>query len=293
MKSLKGVLATLTTPFYENGDFALSMLEANVDRYAVSGIHGYLTLTAGGEEKSLSVDEKHTIINCVARRKGKNQTLTAGSFYESTNETIEFARRAEGLGAEYIALLPPSSVSGCLADDALFRYFTDAASSINVPCVLFKAPQYSGGLDINREVIKKCIAHPNITGIIDASSSGIETLICNTPKEFSIISGNADTFLSTLMNGGAGVAATLASSYPVILLDVYDAFVNGDYASLQVLSRKMIRLNGIVTGAYGIASVKYAMEKNGFYGGDPRLPLLPLTGDEKARLDREIEEILA
>jgi len=39
----------------------------------------------------------------------------------------------------------------------------------------------------------------------------------------------------------------------------------------------------------GIAGVKYACDFNGFYGGRPRAPLLPVTGGERA----EIEGILA
>ena len=38
-----------------------------------------------------------------------------------------------------------------------------------------------------------------------------------------------------------------------------------------------------------IPGVKYAMDYNGFYGGPPRLPLLPLTADKKT----EVEQLLA
>ena len=40
-----------------------------------------------------------------------------------------------------------------------------------------------------------------------------------------------------------------------------------------------------VAGGLGIAGIKYACELNGYYGGSPRLPLLPLTADEKAEVE--------
>ena len=35
----------------------------------------------------------------------------------------------------------------------------------------------------------------------------------------------------------------------------------------------------------GIPAIKYAMDLNGYYGGMPRLPLLPLTAAVKSEID--------
>jgi len=292
MMQLKGVFAPVTTPFDDNGGLALSMLESNIERYAGSGIHGYLALGSNGENKSLTTDEKIKAVQCIASRKNKNQTLIVGSIYESTMETVEFAKRAEAIGADYIALLPPSYFKSQMKDAVLIRYFTDVASSVGVPCTLYRAPQFSGGVDININVIKKCAEHPNISGIKDSSPGGIEKLLFAVPDGFRVLSGTANTFLGALMNGGAGVVASLANSYPGVVLDVYNAFLRGEYELLISLNRRMIRLNDVVSGAYGVAAVKYAMDKNGYCGGAPRLPLFPLTEDEKTGLGKAIDGIL-
>jgi dihydrodipicolinate synthase/N-acetylneuraminate lyase len=41
----------------------------------------------------------------------------------------------------------------------------------------------------------------------------------------------------------------------------------------------------------GIPGIKYAMDFNGYYGGPPRLPLLPLTADKKAEVERVMSGI--
>jgi 4-hydroxy-2-oxoglutarate aldolase len=46
-----------------------------------------------------------------------------------------------------------------------------------------------------------------------------------------------------------------------------------------------------VAGALGIAGIKYACDFNGYYGGKPRLPLLPLTADEKAEVEKLLVHI--
>jgi dihydrodipicolinate synthase/N-acetylneuraminate lyase len=39
----------------------------------------------------------------------------------------------------------------------------------------------------------------------------------------------------------------------------------------------------------GLAGIKYACDFNGYYGGSPRAPILPLTAEQKA----EVEQLLA
>ena len=50
----------------------------------------------------------------------------------------------------------------------------------------------------------------------------------------------------------------------------------------------MIPVNKSVTATYGIAGLKTALDMLGYFGGDPRLPLLPNSKQEKL----EIDEIL-
>ncbi len=46
-----------------------------------------------------------------------------------------------------------------------------------------------------------------------------------------------------------------------------------------------------VGGELGIPGIKYAMDLNGYYGGPSRLPLLPLTAEQKAEVERLMAEI--
>ena len=49
------------------------------------------------------------------------------------------------------------------------------------------------------------------------------------------------------------------------------------------MQRAIIRVNREVSDKYGVAGVKVAMDFAGFYGGELRLPLLPLTQDDKEK----------
>jgi 4-hydroxy-2-oxoglutarate aldolase len=50
-----------------------------------------------------------------------------------------------------------------------------------------------------------------------------------------------------------------------------------------------MELNQKVSGKFGVAGVKAAMDFAGFYGGPPRSPLAPLTAEEKKKLWEELK----
>jgi len=45
-----------------------------------------------------------------------------------------------------------------------------------------------------------------------------------------------------------------------------------------------------VSGSGGVAAVKYAMDLAGIYGGEPRLPLLPLKDEIKENLRNTLKK---
>lgn len=284
IKPCTGVFAPITTNFHPNGELDLASLKQNVIRYANSPIHGYLALGSNGENKSLTLEEKIAVAKTIIDNKNSEQIVMAGSIFESTAETISFAKEMERLGADYITLLSPCYFKNAMKDDVLLRYFTDVASSVNTPCMLYNAPQFCGGITLSLNLIKECAKHPNIVGIKDSSSGNVEKIALSVPKDFQVLSGSANTFFSCLLNGGIGGVISLANSVPEVVCKLYDYFVAGNLQKAAALNREIIKANMGVSGKYGVAGVKYAMDLHGFIGGDPRLPLLPITEDGKAAI---------
>ena len=280
-KICTGVFAPITTTFDPDGTLNLDAMRENVKKYAASPIHGYLALGSNGENKSLTNEEKIAVAKVIIENKAPEQIVMAGSIFESTMETIAFAKEMEKLGADYITLLSPCYFKSAMKDEVLIRYFTDVASAVDTPCMLYNAPQFCGGITLILNVIKECAKHPNIVGIKDSSSGNVEKIALSVPKDFQVLSGSANTFLSCLLNGGIGGVISLANSVPDVVCRLYDYFVKGELAKAAALNREVIKANMGVSGKYGVAGVKYAMDLNGFFGGAPRLPLLSISEEGK------------
>ena len=280
-----GVFAPITTPFDEKGEVAYDKLKENMKFYAKSGLKGYLALGSNGENKSLSNNEKERVLETIIKNKGPEQVVMAGCIFESTKETIEFARIAQGLGADFITLLPPSYFKKEMTDPVLLRYFSDVASSVTTPCLVYNAPQFCGGTTLSVSLVKEIAKHPNIVGLKDSSTGNIESFLLAVRDTFNVMPGSANFFVNGLIMGAPGGVISLANVFPEITCKLYDLTVSKKYEEAFKLNEKVIQLNKSVSGSGGVAAVKYAMDLAGLYGGNPRLPLLPLSDDLRKKIE--------
>jgi dihydrodipicolinate synthase/N-acetylneuraminate lyase len=82
-----------------------------------------------------------------------------------------------------------------------------------------------------------------------------------------------------------------ASPAPTACYEIYAAWKEGD-ADLARLKQERITSAAIRVGSeLGIPALKYVCDLNGYYGGPPRLPLLPLTAELKAEVERLMSDI--
>jgi 4-hydroxy-2-oxoglutarate aldolase len=284
-KKLMGVFAPITTPFDETGEVAYDKLKDNMEFYAKSKLKGYLALGSNGENKSLTNDEKEKVLETIIKNKGPEQVVMAGCIFESTKETIEFARIAQGLNADFITLLPPSYFKKQMSDPVLLRYFTDVATSLTTPCLVYNAPQFCGGTTLSVNLVKDLAKHPNIVGIKDSSTGNIESFLLAVRDTFNVMPGSANFFVTGLIMGAPGGVISLANVFPEITCKLYELTVNKQYDEAFRLNEKILQLNKSVSGSGGVAAVKYAMDLAGLFGGNPRLPLLPLGDDAKQKIE--------
>lgn len=106
---------------------------------------------------------------------------------------------------------------------------------------------------------------------------------------FQVLVGAANKLHPSLEAGAAGGILAFACPAPTVCYEIYAAWKEGD-AELARLKQERIALAAQrVSAEMGIPATKYGMDFNGYYGGPARLPLLPLTGEQKA----EVEHLLA
>ena len=284
---IKGIVAPITTPFV-NEEVSIGDFKANVAKYAKTPLSGLLTLGSNGENKCLSEHEKYQVLETAVDGKGDHQVVMAGCGYDSTRLTLEFGRKAIELGADYVSLLTPSYFKKSLTDDVLIGYYTDVAEALTKPVLIYNAPSFTG-ITLSNGVVAKLSQHPNIAGMKDTSPAGTPGYLSVVAEDFDILAGTVNTLLPGMFLGATGGVVSLADAFPEKCCELYDKFVAGDLEGALAAHKILFRLNQKVSGAAGVAGVKYAMDLAGYFGGPPRLPLNPISEQAKKTIKDAVE----
>jgi 4-hydroxy-2-oxoglutarate aldolase len=273
--TLEGIYAPITTPF-ENQEVSLVQLKENMEKYSQSALTGYFALGSNGESKSMTEKEKLTVLETVLAGKADHQKVMAGGGYESTRQTIDFCKQVAELGADFVSIVTPSYLKKGLTDEALAGHYTAVAEAIPIPVIIYNAPGFTG-MTVSPGLVEKVTGHPNIIGMKDSSKGNMAGYIAAADDSFNIMAGTVSTLFQSLAIGATGGVVSLGNAFPEPCCQLYQKCMAGDTDGALELHWMLYNLNKKVSGSFGVAGVKYAMELGGFHGGDPRLPLLPIT----------------
>ena len=272
---LAGVFAPISTPFAQNEDVDVDALRFNLGRYADSGLLGYLALGSNGENRSLAEAERLLVLDEVVRHKGRGQVVLAGAAYDGQREAERFLAAAADLGADFGLVLSPGYFRAQMTDEILYRYFSSVADGARIPLLLYNAPGFCG-VTLSPELVGRLAAHPNIVGMKDSATSGIENFLPLEGPSFHVLAGSANFLFRAMLGGSPGGTVSLANSFPELALQLFACGRARDEANGVPLQDRVSRINAAISGSYGVAGVKAAMTLAGFRGGIPRRPLLPL-----------------
>lgn len=281
-KSLQGIIAPISTPFID-GEVAYDQLTHNIRRYAKTRLSGLFALGSNGENPALEEQERLKVFETIMKSRSPEQTIIAGTSFESTQSAIRFARILVGMGADYISVLTPSYYKKALSDEAQIGHFQRIADALSVPILIYNVPGHTG-VTLSPKVVESLSQHPNIAAMKDVAPGMFSHYLQYASDNFSIIAGTIDSLLPALMIGAVGGVVSLANAFPEACCELYKLFKSGELPQAKDIYRRLLRLNQSISGAYAVAGVKAAMDLNGYFGGDPRLPLLPLSREQKQRL---------
>jgi len=108
---------------------------------------------------------------------------------------------------------------------------------------------------------------------------------------FQVLVGAAQKLEPSLQAGAVGAILAFADAAPTACYEIYAAWKEGDTELARLKQERIAQAAQRIAGELGIPAVKYAMDFNGYFGGPVRMPLLPLTADLKAEVERLLADI--
>ena len=285
---LHGIFPPIPTPFIDD-QVAYDKLASNIKRWCETGIKGFVVLGSNGEYVCLSEEEKRKVIETCAQAATDNMAVIAGTGCESTKETLRLTDDCAALGAHAALIVTPHYYAGRMSEAALIKHFMAIADHSPIPIILYNVPKFTH-VNMTANVVAELSQHSKIIGIKDSTGNVIQLgeYLNRVDANFNLLIGTAGALFGGLTLGCAGGVLALANIAPQSCVQIYDLVQAGDFDAAKRLQLKMIPVNKSVTATYGIAGLKTALDMLGYFGGDPRLPLLPNSKQEKL----EIDEIL-
>jgi 4-hydroxy-2-oxoglutarate aldolase len=227
------------------------------------------------------------VLKTVVKTASSDKVIMAGTGAESTKVSIELCHQAAEIGAHYGSLITPYFFAKKMSDAALIQHFIQVAENSPIPVLLYNNPGVTG-ITMSTTVVKEVSSHPKIVGMKDSSPGNLSAYILHAKPEFSLLAGSANFFFTGLLMGAVGGVLSLADAFPEPCCKLYDLGVKGQLKEGRKLQFQLMELNQKVSGKFGVAGVKAAMDFAGFYGGPPRAPLSPLTSQEKKKLREDL-----
>ena len=108
---------------------------------------------------------------------------------------------------------------------------------------------------------------------------------------FQVLVGAAHKLESSLNAGAVGAILAFACPAPTACFEIYAAWKENNDAVAKEKQQRIAEAAQKVVSEMSIPGVKYAMDLNGYFGGPVRLPLLPLTAEDKAKVEQLMENI--
>lgn len=296
---LNGVFPPVPTPFDEQGEIAPDRLAANLRQLATTDLSGFIILGSNGEYLYLDEAEKQILFEAARQAIPSDRLFVAGTGAEATRQALRLTLAAAHAGADAAIVITPAYYKPAMGHEAQLRHFTTLADASPIPIILYNMPAYTG-LDMGVETVLKLAEHPNIVGLKESGGNIVKIAeiareITARSLDFAVLAGSASFLQAAVAVGASGGIVATANVAPQPCIEIYrlmDGEATGQTpGAARDLQHRILPLNAAVTTRFGVAGLKYAMEKVQLYGGAVRSPLLPLTAQGRAEIDRVLSEL--
>ena len=285
----KGCGTAIATPFNEQGvnlqEFARlaeEQIKNEVDSIIVCG--------TTGEAATMTEEERLQTIECAVKVSNGRVPIIAGTGANNTKAVIEMNKKVEKLGVDGVLVVTP--YYNKTTQKGLIMHYTEIAKNTTLPIILYNVPGRTG-VSIKPETALELSKIENIVAIKEASGdlSHVAKIVNLCRDNLNIYSGNDDQVIPILSLGGIGVISVLSNIRPKYTHDMCYAFFNNENEKAAKMQIDAVPLINALFSEVNPIPVKEALNIEGYNFGQPRLPLIKLSEENRKKLENEMNNL--
>ena len=286
----KGTGTALVTPFAFGGSIDEAALARLIDFQIAGGVDMIVPCGTTGEGATLEADEYERVIGLIVERVAGRVPVIAGAGCNSTQRAVKLTRTARELGVDAVLSVGPYYNKPTQA--GFYEHFKAIAEADDIPVVVYNVPSRTSS-NISAETMLRLAELPGIVAVKESSGDfdQVMEIIRNRPDGFSVLSGDDWATLVIVALGGDGVISVAANEAPDMIRAMVDAALAGDLDRARTLHYRLLplmRANFIETNPIPVKAVLAMM---GLIDERYRLPLVPMSPENKDRLKTVVEDL--
>lgn len=290
MKLLYGITVAMVTPITQGNQVDYGMMGRLTEFLIQKGVNCLYACGTDGEMFHLTTEERMRLAETVVRTAAGRVTVYIHCGAMMEGDTMRLLRHAESIGADGVGIVTPAYFP--VNDREMEAYYLTVSQCVSdtFPIYFYNIPQCSAN-DLKPEAAQRIVRQrPNIVGIKYNYPDINQTLDYTNINHgaFSVLQGDDRTLPAWLALGCYGSVAGSANAFPEPLVASYAAFREGNLKKALEYGKIAARFVDAMHGDT-ISYFKEALCIRGLDVGYMRPPLLSLTPEESAQLQRDLE----
>jgi len=281
---VRGVVPPTITAFDEDESVDYEATAAHARFVVDRGAHGVFPLGTNGEFPLLTPEERDDVVEAVVETVGGDAPVIAGVGAPSTRQTVAHAERAEMVGVDGVVVVTPYYYP--LDHEAAVEHYRRVAESVDLPVYVYHIPSKTGNA-LSLETLDALAEIDNLVGLKD-SSKDVPWLgqAIDAHPELTFLAGSDSLLFPGLEVGCAGMVSAVANAFPELVVDLYEAYDDGDEERARELQSEVYEVRSALKRGPYMAGVKTALDLRevGFEAGPLRSPLRAMDGDDREAL---------
>ena len=277
-----GSLVAIVTPF-RNGKLDETAFGDLINFQISQGTDGIVPCGTTGESATLTPLEHERVIAFTVEVVNRRVPVIAGTGSNATEEATTFTQHALKAGADAALLITPYYNKP--TQEGLFQHYSTIANAVDLPLVLYNIPSRTS-VNMLPSTTARLSKIPSIVAIKEGSGSlqQVSDVIQECGDSITVLSGDDPLTLPMMALGAKGVITVTANIVPKDMAAMVNAVLGSRWEEARQLHFKMAPLFKALFYETNPIPVKEALAMMNKIDGEVRLPLTPLSSDNREKL---------
>jgi 4-hydroxy-tetrahydrodipicolinate synthase len=285
-----GCGTALVTPFRRDFSLDEPTLRKLVRRQIDAGINFLVPCGTTGESPTLTRAEHLRVIEITVEEANGKVPVLGGAGGYNTHEVIELARELERLGVDGILSVTPYYNKP--TQEGLYQHYKAIALAVPLPIVVYSV-QGRTGVNVEPATLARLAEIENIVAVKEASGNigQMANVIHEVPPRFTVLSGDDAITIPLMALGGRGIVSVVSNEIPAEMTQLAQACLRGDFESARAIQRRYLPVMNINFVESNPIPVKAGMALMGLLEPVYRLPLVPPSAANMAKIEKVLESV--